>query len=68
MGLTQIVAIAAGYAQSMALDENGKVWVWGYGANGQLGDGGLTNLTRPTMLTTISNVIAIAAGIDHPSP
>ncbi len=33
-----IVAVAAGRASSMALDDQGQVWVWGSNESGQLGD------------------------------
>jgi alpha-tubulin suppressor-like RCC1 family protein len=62
---TVIVAIAAGGYHSVALDANGRVWTFGYGYYGQLGNGATTNVYLPTMLTTISNVIAIAAGDEH---
>lgn len=71
MALAQIVAIAAGGSHSVALDANGNVWTWGAGddlsggPSGQLGNGGNTNVTVPAMLTSISNVIAIAAGYLH---
>jgi len=37
--LTGIVMVAAGYAHSLALDSNGRVYSWGQGDSGQLGDG-----------------------------
>ncbi len=37
--LTDVIAVAAGERHSLALKANGTVWAWGYGANGQLGDG-----------------------------
>jgi hypothetical protein len=36
---TRVVAIAAGYSTSMALTASGRVWTWGTGVFGQLGDG-----------------------------
>jgi alpha-tubulin suppressor-like RCC1 family protein len=63
--LTQIVAIAAGSYHSVALDQSGAVWTWGFGVLGRLGNGGNTNVTAPAKLTGITNVIAIAAGYDH---
>jgi alpha-tubulin suppressor-like RCC1 family protein len=66
MVLTQIVAVAAGYYYSVALDENGNIWTWGEGDSGQLGDGGYPDsVPTPTLVTNISNVIAIAAGYEH---
>jgi uncharacterized repeat protein (TIGR03803 family) len=62
---TVIVAIAAGGSHSFALDSSSNLWAWGYGGDGELGNGGTTNFDTPTKLTTISNVIAIAAGGGH---
>src|SRR5205823_2337545 len=61
-------AVAAGNLFSMALDSAGNVWTWGEGGSGQLGNGLAGDFVAtnvPTMLTTISNVIAIAAGDSH---
>jgi alpha-tubulin suppressor-like RCC1 family protein len=66
-----IVAVAAGSYYSVALDSSGNVWTWGDNYYGQLGNGTNGNcadnhsVTVPNMLTTISNVIAIAAGDSH---
>ncbi len=66
-GLTNVVvvAIAAGFEHSAALDQDGNVWTWGANDSGQLGNGGTNPTNVPVMLTTISNVIAIAAGSLH---
>ena len=67
-----IVAIAAGQYHSVALDNGGNVWTFGWNDDGQLGNGldscstNDTVVSVPTMLTTISNVIAIAAGLSIP--
>ena len=64
---TVIVAIAAGDEHSVALDTGGNVWTWGNN-DGALGNGedsscgGSNRVAIPTILTTISNVIAIAVG------
>ena len=66
---TVIVAIAAGDGFSLALDMTGSVWGWGgnedsvLGTNVVSGRDASTNL--PTLVAGISNVVAIAAGIDH---
>jgi alpha-tubulin suppressor-like RCC1 family protein len=62
---TVVVAIAAGCSHSVALDVTGGVWVWGNGAEGELGNGRTTNVSIPIPVTGISNVIAIAAGCDQ---
>lgn len=54
-GLSNVVAIAADYELSVALRSDGTVWWWGH-----FGIGGQTS--TPTMISTISNVRAIAAG------
>jgi hypothetical protein len=53
----------------LALDSTGNIWGWGNDENGQLGinlapgQDAFTNL--PTLVSGISNVIAIAAGYQH---
>ena len=39
LGGRTIVAIAAGSISGYALDEDGNIWAWGYGVDGQLGNG-----------------------------
>ncbi|MFH1980584.1 MAG: CARDB domain-containing protein, partial [Pseudomonadota bacterium] len=59
-------AIAAGREQSIMLDTDGSVWIWGrdfpdlYG-----GEGGPTYHTIPVQKSNLSAVIAIAGGSDH---
>jgi trimeric autotransporter adhesin len=53
-GLSNAVAIAAGYGDSLALRSNGTVVAWGYNSSGQ------TNVPAG-----LSNVVAIAAGAEH---
>jgi len=67
---TVIVAIAAGYDFSLALDTTGSVWGFGGNASGQLGTnvssvGRSASTNLPTLVAGISNVIAIAAGLAH---
>jgi alpha-tubulin suppressor-like RCC1 family protein len=64
--LTGIISIAAGNRFSVALKNDGTVWVWGSNFYGQLGDGTLTNKTTPIQLTGFTNITAIAAAnSDH---
>ena len=63
--LTNIIAIAAGGTHSLALQNDGTVWVWGYNNDGQLGDGTNTNENHAEKLTSISGATAIAAGFSH---
>ncbi|MHB8519544.1 MAG: RCC1 domain-containing protein [Limisphaerales bacterium] len=64
-GLDKVVAIAAGYAHSLALKGDGSVWAWGDNQFGQLGDGTFDQRNRPVAIPGLSNVTAIAAGYFH---
>jgi hypothetical protein len=55
-------AIAAGYAHTVALKQDGTVWVWGGNAYGQLGEGTRTDSLTPVQVSGLSSVTAIAAG------
>jgi alpha-tubulin suppressor-like RCC1 family protein len=62
----QIVAIAAGNFHSLAVNSR-QVVAWGYNGQGQLGDGSLTNRSRPVVVPVLANenTVAIAAGGMH---
>lgn len=61
-----IVAVAAGYAHSMALTRDGRVFVWGWDAEGQLGLGTAGGTQRTAVAVPgIQGVSAIAAGWYH---
>ena len=65
-GLSGVVAVAANGDHSMALLQDGTVRGWGADYYGQLGDGSNNyNTTRPTTVTGLVNVVAIAAGDVH---
>lgn len=50
-GLSNVVSISAGYYHTCAVAQNGDVYCWGYGDNGQLGLG--RNVHRKYVLPTI---------------
>ncbi|SPF39266.1 RCC1 domain-containing protein, alpha-tubulin suppressor (fragment) [Candidatus Desulfosporosinus infrequens] len=61
--ITNIVAIAGISDTGYALDSSGHVWSWGYGQQGQLGNGTTTaSQLTPVQVSNISNIIAIAGG------
>jgi alpha-tubulin suppressor-like RCC1 family protein len=59
-------SVAGGDSHSLALTPAGAVWSWGYNAYGQIGDG-TQNTTRysPVQVTSLSGILAIAAGAHH---
>jgi len=60
--LSDIVAVAAGSAFATALDSQGRVWAWGGGGSGQLGQGNLTNSLLPKQVPGLpSDIVSIAA-------
>jgi uncharacterized repeat protein (TIGR03803 family)/autotransporter-associated beta strand protein len=65
---TTLVAVAAEYASSIALDSNGYVWTLGYNGSDDLGNGGTANSPVPgkVMIASgpLSGIIAIAGGTD----
>ena len=66
-----IVQISAGYGHTVALDEEGRVYIWGFNYYGQLGDGTTTNSPLPICISDKENelkgkkIISISAGIFH---
>jgi gliding motility-associated-like protein len=62
--LQNIVDIKANSQSYLALDNNGDVWAWGYGAYGSLGLGYDSILATPQKIPTISNIIAISGSCD----
>jgi alpha-tubulin suppressor-like RCC1 family protein len=68
--LTEVVAIAAGDAFSLALKSDGTVWAWGLNTNGQLGDNSTVQRNVATQVKTaastyLTGITAIAAGASH---
>lgn len=63
--LTGVVAIAAGYDNSLALKNDGTVYAWGENSWGQLGNGGKADSNTPVQVgggTPISDVVAVSCG------
>jgi len=64
--LTNISAIASGNYHSIALANDGTVWIWGNNAYGQLGNNSRNDSWLPTRPEgTLTNVIAVAGGQFH---
>jgi alpha-tubulin suppressor-like RCC1 family protein len=70
IGIPPCVAISASFGHhSMALADDGGVWVWGYNAEGQHGNGTSDPVTgvgaTPDRVSGLEGVVAIAAGSWH---
>jgi len=56
-GLSNVIAIAAGYYHSLALASDGTVWAWGWNIAGQLGNGNTTNAITPVQVGGLAGVL-----------
>jgi alpha-tubulin suppressor-like RCC1 family protein len=65
LGLTNVVAVAAGGFHTCALTANGLVYCWGENTNGQLGTSNTLQKLSPTLVNGLSDAIAITAGPNH---
>lgn len=60
-GLSGIVKIACGFGQCLALDNQGRVWVWGRNSNGQLGTGDHKGVAEPVCLS-LEKIVDVQCG------
>jgi alpha-tubulin suppressor-like RCC1 family protein len=67
MGAATATSVTAGAAHTCALDTDGRVWCWGRGDEGQIGDGARGDRPAPTLLALGDGVTAtdVAAGGAH---
>ncbi|MBC7943236.1 fibronectin type III domain-containing protein [Candidatus Saccharibacteria bacterium] len=69
--LSGVTAISIGAYYSLALRTDGTVWAWGYNANGQLGDGTVTQRNVPVQVKSaggtswLTGVTKITSGQYH---
>lgn len=64
-GSLELAAISAGGLHTCALDRDGAAWCWGYGAQGQLGNGGTDPASLPSPVATAERFVSITAGEFH---
>jgi alpha-tubulin suppressor-like RCC1 family protein len=65
-GLTDVKTVSAAYGWSMALKNDGTVWVWGYNNGGQFGNGRIYDIEAvPVEVPGLDNVIAIGGKDMH---
>ncbi|XP_066285129.1 uncharacterized protein [Branchiostoma lanceolatum] len=59
------VSVTTGQYHSAALDGEGRVWTWGWGVHGQLGQGNAENLNKPHVVTAVQNAVQVSTGYAH---
>ncbi|CAG7718319.1 unnamed protein product [Allacma fusca] len=60
-----VIRVAAGGYHSVAIDHLFRVWTWGWGVHGQLGDGGFENNYKPRMISVPEKIVHASAGHSH---
>src|SRR5439155_9939321 len=65
LGVTDVVAAAAGRFHTCAIAANGGMWCWGRNDFGQLGDGTTTGSSVPVSVNGISSAVAAGTNVGH---
>jgi alpha-tubulin suppressor-like RCC1 family protein len=65
VGVPAAKDVSAGSFHSLALSQAGRVWAWGRGAEGQLGDGLRTTHGTPVEVSSLSGVVDVDGGRYH---
>ncbi|CAM3098780.1 right-handed parallel beta-helix repeat-containing protein [Rariglobus hedericola] len=63
--LTGIIEISAGAHHTVALKNDGTVWIWGRNSSGQLGNGNTTSQSYAIQVPLATAALSIAAGDGH---
>jgi alpha-tubulin suppressor-like RCC1 family protein len=65
VGLEHVKALETGERHACAVTSDARVWCWGAGGFGQLGDSGSSDSSVPVMAAIEGQVIAVDPGFDH---
>ena len=57
--------ISASEYHNLAIDNDGKLYSWGYNNYGELGDGTTTNRLEPTLIMSGHKFVQVATGLSH---
>jgi|GEM_PF-4373017 len=62
----KVTAISAGWSNAAAVDSDGKLWSWGFNANGELANSSITNRSSnmPVPATELDNVKITAVSVE----
>ena len=61
----KFISISAGENYSLAIDETGQLWAWGYNGYGQLGNGTTSNVFTPQKISEGTKFVSVEAGGEH---
>ena len=60
-----MLGVSCGMSHTLALNESGGVWTWGWGGLGQLGTGNTSDQRQPALVPSLKGMSALLAGGDH---
>ena len=60
-----MLGVSCGCDHTLALDESGSVWTWGYGDSGRLGMGNTSHKYQPALVPSLKGMSALLAGGYH---
>jgi len=63
--IRNIVQVSSGMDHTLCLDNQGRVWGFGFSNYGQLGLGRVQIETVPTLIAGLNNIIQVAAGVEY---
>jgi alpha-tubulin suppressor-like RCC1 family protein len=64
-GLSEVVALDAGYSHVCAVEESGRVFCWGGNESGELGNASILESSIPTRIPGLEGVVALRSGAQH---
>ncbi|MCL2862076.1 MAG: hypothetical protein FWE22_06670 [Firmicutes bacterium] len=66
MNNARIEYISSGFTHSLAIDEFGNLWAWGWNEDGQLGDGTIIDRLTPVQINIHdARIVSVSAGTSH---
>jgi alpha-tubulin suppressor-like RCC1 family protein len=63
--LTGATSITAAGQSTCARKSDGTGWCWGRGTMGQIGNGGVVNVSTPQQVSGVTNFTRVYAGVYH---